>query len=205
MKPGACTKAQANFQDKSWITKEESDEVIRYAVETASWGHPLSQRRLKEHVDHILRTQIGSKFPSEGVGANWTCRFIEKHSDQLHIYTAKALDTARGRAINPEANDRYFNTVEDIQLRGDNGKPIAPECTYAMDEIGFQPNGDEGFKKVIGPPGKKLQYKQQAETRENTTVLVTVGGNGKQLNPAVIFKGKAYLVRWHQDNPANAL
>ncbi|KAG5649440.1 hypothetical protein H0H81_003870 [Sphagnurus paluster] len=198
------TKAQANFQDKSWISAEESDEVVQYTVEIASWGHPLSQRRLKEHVDHILRKRLGSKFPSDSVGVNWTRHFIEKHSKRLHIYTAKPLDTARGQAVNPEANARYFDTVENVQLRGDSGKPIAPECTFAIDEIGFQPNGDEGFEKVIGAPGKKLQYKQQAGTCENTTVLVTVGAGGVALNPAIIFKGLAYLVRWKQDNPANA-
>lgn len=73
-----------------------------------------------------------------------------------------------------------------------------------MDEIGFQPNGDEGFEKVIGATGKKLQYKQQKGSCENTTALVTVGGHGGALNPAVIFKGKAHLIRWNQDNPAKA-
>ncbi|KIL55910.1 hypothetical protein M378DRAFT_188629 [Amanita muscaria Koide BX008] len=201
---GGRTKAQANFEDKSWITHEETEEVIRFAVEIANWGIPLSQRRLKEHVDHILRARLGSKFPEGGVGRNWTQQFLEKHSERLHVYSATPLDTARGQAVNETSNEMHFDLVEEVQLRGDNGKPIAPECTYAMDKIGFQPNGDEGFEKVIGATGKKLQYKQQKGTRENTTVLVTVGGHGKALNPAVIFKGKAHRVRWLQDNPSNA-
>jgi hypothetical protein len=201
---GGRTKAQANFEEKGWITLEETEEVIRFAIETADWGIPLSQRRLKDHVDHILRARLGSKFPEDGVGQNWTRRFIEKHSDRLHIYTANPLDTARGQAVNETSNSKHYDFVEEVQLRGDDGKPIAPECTWAMDEIGFQANGDEGFEKVIGATGKKLQYQQQKGTRENTTVLVTVGGHGKPLNPAVIFKGKGYRVRWAQDNPANA-
>ena len=91
-------------------------------------------------------------------------------------------------------------------MHGDAGRPIAPECTFAMDKVGFQPNGDEGFERVIGPAGKKIQYKQQKGSRETITVLVTICADGTALPPAVIFKGKAYLVKWlEQDNPAEAL
>ena len=129
---------------------------------------------------------------------------MEKHSDHLHMYAVKPLDTACGQAINKTSNKLHFDLVEEIQLQSDNGKPITEECTYVMDEIGFQPNGNEGFEKVIGPAGKKLQYKQQKGSHENTTILVTVGGHEKALNLAMIFKEKAYLMQWHQDNPANA-
>ena len=94
---------------------------------------------------------------------------MEKCSSRLHIYMAKALNTAQGQAVNKEANMWYFDTIEEVQLQGDDGKPIAPECTYTMDKIGFQANGNEGFEKVIGATGKKLQYQQQAGTRDNTT------------------------------------
>lgn len=201
---GGCTKTQAAFEDRSWITHEETEEVIKFATEVAEWGFPLSHRRLKEHVDHILRARLGSKFPKNGVGLNWTYRFLEKHSKRLHVYTATSLDTQRGQAVNEEANRVYFDMVEEVQLRGDDGKPIVPECTFAMDEVGFQLSGDEGFEKVIGATGKKLQYKQQKGTRETITTLITICAAGNALNPAIIFKGKGYLVRWLQDNPAKA-
>ena len=51
-----------------------------------------------------------------------------------------------------------------MQLYGDDGKPVAPECTATMDEGGFQANGNEGFERVIGATGKKLQYQQQKGT-----------------------------------------
>jgi len=37
------------------------------------------------------------------------------------------------------------------------------------------------------------------------TVLVTICTNGTALPPAVIFKGKGYLMKWHQDNPAKVV
>jgi hypothetical protein len=190
--------------EKSWLQKEEAKEVIDFVIEMGEWGHPFSHLRLKEHVDAIVRARLGSKFPETGVGRQWTYRFLEKHSNKLHMYTARALDTARGQAVNEHANTKYFDMVEDLQLRGDEGKPVADECTFTMDEGGFQANGDEGFERVIGAKGKKVQYQQRKGTRENITVLATICANGTALPPAVIFKGKGYLVKWHQDNPAKA-
>ena len=79
------------------------------------------------------------------------------------------------------------------------------ECTFTMDEGGFQANGDEGFEHVIGAKGKKGQYQQQKGTCKKITIIATICANGTALPPAVIFKGKGYLVKWHQDNPAKAL
>ncbi|PPQ75808.1 hypothetical protein CVT26_001458 [Gymnopilus dilepis] len=201
---GGRTKAEANAM-KSWLSEEEAEEVIKFAVETGNMGFGLDHRRLKEHVDEICQARYGSKFPPSGVGKRWTHRFVEKHSDRLHLYTARPLDSLRGQAANPEMNEQWYDIVEDVQLRGDEGKPMAPECTWAMDEAGFQSNGDEGCTKIIGAAGKKVQYQQQSGSRENITVLVTIGANGDALPPAVLFAGKGYLVKWKQENPAQAL
>lgn len=106
----------------------------------------------------------------------------------------------QGQAVNLETNKEWYDIVEDIQLHGDNRKAVAPECTWAMDESGFQGNGEEGWARIIGGKGKKVQYQQQASTRENITVLVMIGANGSAL-----YAGKGYLVKWKQDNSANAM
>lgn len=200
---GGRLRAVANME-KSWLIDCETEELIRYVIENAEMGHPFSHRRLKEHVDEVCRAHLGIKFPEKGVGIQWTHRFIEKHSDKLHVYTAKSLDTARGQAVNEHTNKLWFDLVEELQLRGDDGKPIAAECTWAMDESGFQANGGEGFERVIGAKGKKVQYQQQAGTRENITVLLTIGASGIVLPPIVIYSGKGYLIKWQQENPAKA-
>jgi hypothetical protein len=200
---GGTIRSEFNAE-KSWVTKEEAEEVINYTVELASQGWGLDHRRLKEHVDEICRARLGSKFPETGVGKQWTYRFVEKHSDRLHVYTARPLDTLRGQAVNETTVTKWHDVVEDVQLRGDDGKPVAPECTWAADESGFQANGGEGYAKVIGGKGKKVQYQRQAGSQENMTVILTIGANGTALPPAVIFAGKGYLVKWQQDNPAKA-
>ena len=191
-------------REKSWLTLDETSEVIAYIIETAEMGFGLDQLRLKEHVDEICRARYGSTFPDKGVGRCWTGRFVSRNSDRLHRYTARPLHDVRGKAANPEMKKCWYNIVDDVQMHGDDGLPIAPECTWAMDEVGFQANGDEGVAKIIGAKGKKVQYQQQSGTRENITVLATVGGDGSALPPAVLYAGKGYMVKWKQENPANA-
>ena len=58
--------------EKSWLLPEEAEEVVAYVIKIASWGHGLSHRRLKEHVDQICRAHLGNKFPTTGVGKQWT-------------------------------------------------------------------------------------------------------------------------------------
>ena len=73
-----------------------------------------------------------------------------------------------------------------------------------MDEVGFQPNGNEGCEYVIRAPGKKLQYQQRKGSHKNITVCVTIGGDGTALRPMVFYAGKAFLEKWLQRNPAKA-
>lgn len=93
----------------------------------------------KEHVDEICHARLGDKFPSEGVGKNWTDRFLEKYSDHLKTYTARPLEEVRSRAVNPVTNKAWYDLLEEILENGDDRKPIAQECCWGVDEAGFQP------------------------------------------------------------------
>ncbi|KAF9033386.1 hypothetical protein BJ165DRAFT_1604721 [Panaeolus papilionaceus] len=94
---------------------------------------------------------------------------------------SRALDDVHAQAVNASANDAWFDLVEEVQLHGDDGKPIAPECTWGMDETGFQPNGSEGYEYVIGGTGQKLH------------VLVTIGADWTALKPLIIYAGKGQI------------
>ncbi|KAI9058894.1 hypothetical protein FKP32DRAFT_1554964, partial [Trametes sanguinea] len=54
---------------KSWLTEEETEYIISYAIELADRGFPLNHARLKELVDSLLRKRLGAPF--EGVGKSW--------------------------------------------------------------------------------------------------------------------------------------
>jgi len=89
---------------------------------------------------------------------------------------------------------------------GDDGGSLLPKNIYGSDETGFQTGTGLSNRKVVGPAGKRIQHQQKTGNRENITVMVTICADGSlPVPPAVIFKGNKYLVKWKQDNPANAL
>lgn len=195
---GGRSRAEANAA-KSWLTKEETALVIGYIAELGNRGFPLSHRRLKEHVDEILRARLGDEFPALGVGKKWTQRFIEKYSRDIKMSWSTPLESKRGRAVNPHTMSAYFALLKDTITK----YSITEDCTYGTDEIGCTPS--EGQKeRVMGGRKAGPQYQQQGGDRENTTVIVTVCADGTSIPPAVIFKGKGFQVKWKQDNPSNA-
>jgi hypothetical protein len=193
---------------------------IAFAVEIAARGFPLSHERLRRHVNAILCAWLGTSFPITGVGRHWTNRFVEKHSARLGMYWARPLDNTRGRAVNPITKEAWFNILgatlhgeRDTDLAEPSSEapstsaqvptPILAKNTYGINESEFWAAGGTA-ERVVGGPGKKVQHQQGDGNRENTTVIVSICADGTSLPPAAIFKGQAFLVKWHQNNPANA-
>ncbi|KAF9493872.1 hypothetical protein BDN71DRAFT_1394190 [Pleurotus eryngii] len=231
---GGTTKSTSNAS-RGWLSASEEEMVIKFAVEMANRGFPLTHHRLKKHVDEICRAKLGDKFPEGGVGKNWTDRFLERHSDSLSFYWGHHLKDKQGRAVNPTTNKAWFDLLEktlagemdyefDMDMPGLTGEgedmdedenvteegddiseciPIEARDMYRVDESGYNPAGGPRLR-VIGPAGKKTQHQQGSSNRENTTVIVTICSDGTSLRPMVIFKGKYFLVRWNQANPAEA-
>jgi hypothetical protein len=141
---------------KSWLLEGEVEKIIEYALSMAERGFPLSHKRLKEHVDDTCHARLGDDFPAAGVGANWTERFITKHSKQLTMYTPRLLDSKRAHAINPTTHAAWFKLLGETLKSGDDGKPIAQECCWGVDESGFQSGLGATGEKAIGGTGKSL-------------------------------------------------
>ncbi|TFK19804.1 hypothetical protein FA15DRAFT_555840, partial [Coprinopsis marcescibilis] len=70
-------------QAQEWLLPEEAELVIKHVTQCADQGFSLTHRRLKEDVDQILGARLGDDFPEEGIGKNWTHRFVERNSDRL--------------------------------------------------------------------------------------------------------------------------
>jgi hypothetical protein len=62
---GGITQSESNAR-KSWLTYEEQEVILKYAIEKAHHGFPLSPRRLHEHAEMILRACFGrtARLPS---------------------------------------------------------------------------------------------------------------------------------------------
>jgi len=196
---GGRNQEEAN-EHRRWLTPTEEDIIVTFAIEMGARGFPLSHRRLKEHVDQIACAQLGSKFPTQGVGKNWTARFMLWVSDHIKMADSRPLEDKRGRAVNPHANTHYWG-----ELGGSFEKyKFKREATFGSDEIGVLARGSERERVITSRKKKEPQYQQRAGTRENTTVIVTICADGTSIPPTVIFKGAAYQVSWGDDNPLNA-
>jgi hypothetical protein len=195
---GGVTLTQSN-RDKSWLTANEEESVVNFAIEVAQRGFPLSPRRLKDHCEAILRHRLGSRFPEKGLGRDWGNRFITKYHNRLGMYWSSALDSSRSRAVNPITKEEYFRMLKEVREKYD----IPDEQVYGADETGIQ-SGIGMTERVIGPAEAKIQHQQRSGTRENITVLPTICADGTSLAPTVIYKGEAFQTKWLQENPLDA-
>src|SRR5712672_433413 len=197
---GVPSQAKSNAA-KSWLVDKEADAIIDYANERANEGWPLSRRRIEDHANEVIQARQGADF--EGVGHNWTDRFILKHKDRLRGSWSRPLDKARAQAGNPIAKADYFAKLKTV-IEGEEGKnPIPAELMYGVDETGIQ-EGVGCKERVYREPTKKFQHQQRSGERENITVIVTICADGTSLPPAVIFKGENFQSSWKQDNPLHA-
>jgi len=195
---GGINLTQSNGK-KSWLTEEEHETMVQFAIEMAQRGFPLSPRRLKEHSEAILQHRLGKDFPDGGLGKDWVSCLITKHHDRLGMYWSSALDSSRGQAVNPVTKEEYFAILKEVRERYN----IPDELVYGADETGIQ-LGIGTTERVIGPAGTKVQHQQRSGTRENITVLPTICADGTTVAPTVIYKGEAFQTKWLQDNPLDA-
>jgi hypothetical protein len=196
---GGRNREEAN-EHRRWLTSIEEDIIVTFTIEMGARGFPLSHRRLKEHVDRIACARLGSKFPTQGVGKNWTARFMLRVSDRVKMADSRPLEDKRGRAVNPHANTHYWGELD----RSFQKYKFKQEASFGSDEIGVLARGSDRERVITSRKKKGPQYQQRAGTRENTTVIVTICADGTSIPPTVIFKGASYQVSWGDDNPLNA-
>jgi hypothetical protein len=195
---GGVTLTQSN-QKKSWLTVGEDETIVKFAIEMAQHGFPLSPRRLKEHAEAILRHRMGQDFPETGLGRDWANHFITKHNARLGMFWSTPLDGSCGHAANPITKEEYFRVLKEVRETNN----IPDELVYGADETGIQ-SGIGITERVIGPAGGNIQHQQQSGNQENITVLPTICADGTTLAPIVIYKGEAFQTKWLQENPLDA-
>lgn len=136
--------------EKRWLSDEEEETVLRFSEETAARGFPLSHRRLREHVDQILRARLGDSF--NGVSEAWTDRFLTRHSKRIQAIWSSSLEGAHARSANSTNNKEWYELIEVL-------KDVDPDCLWAADETGIQ-TAAAVKEHVIGSKGKTTQHQQ---------------------------------------------
>lgn len=185
-------------EDKGHLKPAEVNKLIELAEELADRNIPLTHSTLKECAEMIIKARDPD---FEGLGKNWTDRFVEKHSDRIRPFLSSPLEASRNRAVNPNTHTAWFDLVQ--KLFAKNGCGDEPDCLYALDETGFMP-GKALSQKVIGRAGNKTQSQKEGGNRELITVLPTICADGTALPPLVIYAGQAFSVSWKQNNPLKA-
>ncbi|KAF5344297.1 hypothetical protein D9758_012308 [Tetrapyrgos nigripes] len=175
---------------RSWLLQSEEGIVIDYALELASRGFPLTHQRLKEIVDKICRARLGVKFPEEGVGRNWTSRFVEKHSRRLKMFWSSNLDTKRGRAVNPFTNKEYFELLKEVLEGRKDHEFLASDIPWEL-ELDW-----EGIPMLAEQPGDvEIALPETEESRKEAAE----GWEDDNENEEIITRGEGKAPRAHSE------
>ncbi|KAK7440460.1 hypothetical protein VKT23_017099 [Stygiomarasmius scandens] len=89
---GSIPKSQSNAEC-GYLTRGEANEVVNYCLEMADRGFLLTHQDLRIEVNSILRARCGESF--QGVGVQWTYRFLEKYRNHLKMFWSSSLEEKR--------------------------------------------------------------------------------------------------------------
>jgi hypothetical protein len=185
---------------KKWsLTQAKEGIIVLFAAVMAERGFPLSPQQLWEHAEQILHKQMGSLFPENGLGKDWTTCFITQHYNQLSRYWSSPLNKSHARAVSPHTVKEYFKILEETQAE----HQIPDKLCYGIDETGIQ-TGVGITEYVLGPKGQSVQHQQQSGNCKNITIIPTICGDGSTTAPAIIYKGEGFQTKWLQENPLDA-
>jgi hypothetical protein len=227
---GAQPKAIANAE-KSLFTDAESGVIVDLITSSAAQGFPLTHASLEDVANYVLLAKhCGLTDPTSiprddtlfrdptanrnapKVGKNWADRWLKKYGEKVKTFWSGSLDAKRAQAINPTSIGHWFSLMRDVYERegdvvpdanGELSSIMPPERIFGMDETcGW---GNTAAKvKVIGPTGSKNHYVTRTESRESTTLIVTVCATGQVLKPFCIFAAAKLRPDWMADNPLDA-
>jgi hypothetical protein len=119
--------------DDGILTPEEDRILTEFLQEAADRGFPANNKRIVEAALAIIQKRNPS---IKSLSTRWVARFIlrKKAQGELQKYWSKSLKSDRGRAVNKNTHNEYFNLLERVFKE----KDFSPDCIYGGDESGFQ-------------------------------------------------------------------
>ena len=184
-------------EDQQKLTAVEEAFLVDFLVQSADCGFSQSQHNIAQYANLIHNNRLGKDCVQ--IADTLVGQFLERHRDRLQMHWSKPLDMQRAQSMNPEAKKKWFELLEEFVVKAG----IRPEDLYGMDETRCPPS-DQGTERVCGGRGTKTQHKQGGADCENVTVIVTICANGTTLHPTIIFKGQNFMMKWADNNVANA-
>ncbi|CAM9140205.1 unnamed protein product, partial [Ectocarpus sp. 4 AP-2014] len=130
----------------------------------------------------------------KGSGGRWLQWFLKRHPElserATHIYEANRInehDESRLEAFY-ETWDAYLAETK-----------LTPDRIINTDETSSTPQGTKSGKTVV-PTGTKVPGARRSNSRENTTVVASIGADGHTFHPTIIYKGQRMQPAWMEDN-----
>ena len=67
------------------------------------------------------------------------------------------------------------------------------------------PPANQGSEHVAGQRSTKTQHKQGGADKENVIALMTFCADNSALSPMIIYEGQNFMVKWGENNIAQAV
>ncbi|CAB1121401.1 unnamed protein product [Ectocarpus sp. CCAP 1310/34] len=177
------------------LSKEEEDFVEDVLIYASRHFLLLGRRELRDAVRNICTD--GRKVPwdpDKGPGDSWLEGFMARHPGlserATHIYEANRINEDG----EPRLQAFYKAWAEYLEET-----KLPPERILNTDETSSTPQGTKSGKAIVAR-GTKVPGARRSNSRENTTVVATIGADGHTFHPTIIFKGQRMQPAWIQDN-----
>lgn len=182
--------------NKTKLTAGQEAEVVRWAISLADRNLALTPALIHDHALLVYR----ATYPNGMLGRSWTNRFLDRHGDELRRHWSRPLDKIRAISATPAIIAKYFTNYKAVV--GENGEKIPPDRQFAYDESGVL-RGYSQPTRVISSHKNKAAKVNKGGSRELTTFVPIISGDGKLLNSLVVFQGKLLRRDWIECNPGN--
>lgn len=172
------------------LTKEEEKILVKWVIELASQGFPVTKSQLIHSVS-ILVKDIGreNKFKDGVPGRAWYLAFL-KRNPEISVRVSQNLTTGRASITEKSIRDWFSRVLEYFDSFADLKAVLSqPERVYNCDETAFFLCPKDN--KVLARKGASHTYSRCAnDDKECLTVLIGASAIGKLMPPLTIFPYK---------------
>ncbi|OBS20524.1 hypothetical protein FPOA_17809 [Fusarium poae] len=184
---GIPTKEEVD-EKKQVLSRHQETHLANWAIAQGRLGYAPPMIRFRFYAQHILKHN-GS---THTLGKNWHSSFFKRHP-ALKCLKSKLIDYKRVDGANTANINLFFDRFDTPEVQH-----IPLRHTYNADEFGLMEGvGDNGM--VVGESYRKFVLVKDHQKRTWTSILECVSGDGRVLDPLIIFAGKYVQQQWFPD------
>jgi hypothetical protein len=183
---GISTKEEVD--EKQVLPRHQETHLANWTIAQGRLGYAPPMIRFRFYAQHILKHN-GS---THTLGKNWHSSFFKRHP-ALKCLKSKLIDYKRVDGANTANINLFFDRFDTPEVQH-----IPLRHTYNADEFGLMEGvGDNGM--VVGESYRKSVLVKDHQKRTWTSILECVSGDGRVLDPLIIFAGKYVQQQWFPD------